>query len=306
LGGTGFIGSALVRYLSQESTNRLHLLIHKTTPYLRLENFNTISGSLGSIDPFWLKRYPPDVVFHLARPAGRFAITRSLAAMQGEIANRRLVKILASLPQPPVVVYMSGSLMYGSRPPDEPAREGSPLAPDSFARYYFRNEKPWLEARQSAELDVRFARPGWIAGPGSWFREFFWKHWNATGSVPCYGDGRQLMSLIHLEDCARMASALWQYGQPGQNLNMLAGSPLPQEEFSEIMAQILQAEVEKISFERIRKQQGLTVARALTSSIPMTTIYPGIREKAGIRYKDPRVLLADALRLLENEQGILA
>ena len=306
MGGTGFIGSALVRHLSQDASNRLHLLIHKTTAYQQLETVNTISGSLGSIEGFWLERYPPDVVFHLARPAGSMAITRSLAAWQGEKSNTRLVKILAALPRPPVVVYVSGSLMYGQRHKDHPANENSALAPDSFARYYFRSEKPWLEAWQHSVLDVRFARPGWIAGPRSWFREFFWKPWQATGKVPCYGDGSQLMSLIHLDDCARMINALWEYGVPGQNLNILAEPPLRQEVFCNIMAEAINAHIEKISFERLRRLHGSTVARALTTSIPMETLYPDIREKAGIQYPEPRALLIDTIRFLKNKQGILS
>lgn len=299
-GGTGFIGSALVKHLSRDKSNLLHLLIHKKAEYVAVEHLNTLNGSLADFDPFWFKRYPPDILFHLARPAGSNVVTRNLRAPEGERANRRLVRILKSLKKPPLIVYVSGSLMYGERSVDNPAIEDSPMAPGSFARYYIRNELPWLEEQLNGRLDVRFARPGWIVGPGSWFREFFWKPFVQSGKVPCYGDGGHTMSVIHIGDCAAMIDALGRYGTEGINLNIFSGNPIPHRDFCEILAKLLNTETEIIPYESIRRKYGKVTAEALISSGPMQTLYPEIHQKAEIQFHDAEAILADVIRLLKN------
>ncbi len=306
LGGTGFIGSALVKLLSQDKANRLHLLVHKRAPWKLLEGFNTFTGAISGIEPGWFERYPPDIVFHLARPAGSNAVTRKLRSAAGEKANMRLVKILGELPAPPVVVYVSGSLMYGDRPDSDPAFENSPLKPSSFARYYYRNELPWIRAQSEGSLDVRFARPGWIAGPGSWFMEFFFKPWRLTGRVPCYGEGKQHMSLTCLDDCAAMIHALGQHGSKGSNLNIFSGDIITQLDFSNTLARMLNAETEMIPGNLLKQKYGKVTAAALLSSSPMDTLYPELHRRAGIIYRDPEELLAPVVRLSENKQGVFA
>ncbi|MBE0652538.1 MAG: NAD(P)-dependent oxidoreductase [Bacteroidales bacterium] len=302
LGGTGFIGSALVNRLSQDPANLLALLVHRRTDYRQLENFNIFKGSLETIDPVWFERYPPDVVFHLARPAGSNMLTRNLRAFRGEKANQRLVGILEGLRKPPVVVYVSGSLMYGPVESDNPAYEDTPLNPGAFAKAYYRNEKPWIEAQQRGRLDIRFARPGWIAGPASWFRKFFWEPYRLTSKVPCYGDGSQMMSVIHLTDCAAMIESLSLHQTPVNALNIFAVDPLSQLEFSTKMASLLQKETEMIPFRRLVRMYGSTTARALTLSIPMKTRFPLMHLESDISHPTVELILSDVVRLLKNEE----
>jgi nucleoside-diphosphate-sugar epimerase len=302
LGGTGYIGNALVRYLSRDPANSLHLLIHKRGDRRFLEAFNTFTGSLAEVQPRWFERYSPDVVFHLARPAGSSLLTRNLRSWQGAQANKRLIHILGSLKKPPVIVYVSGSLMYGKRELSDPAFEDSTLNPDAYAKYYIRNEQPWLDMQITGNLDVRFARPGWIVGPGSWFREFFWKPYQETGKVPCYGT--HLMSLIHLEDCAMIIDALARYGNKGQDLNIFSGPAIPQPEFCKIIANILGTEINSIHFGEVKRRYGNTAAKALTSSIPMSTLYPNIHQKARIKFPAPDEIIQDVISKLQTEEAI--
>jgi nucleoside-diphosphate-sugar epimerase len=296
LGGTGYIGSALVKHLSGDQHNRLNLLVHKRGDRRFLDAFNTFYGSLSTIDERWFENYPPEVVFHLARPAGSNSLARFFRSYQGARANQRLVKIFSELPNPPMVVYVSGSLMYGKRA--EPAHEETPLHPEAFARYYIRNEQPWLDAQKSGILDVRFARPGWIVGPGSWFVEFFWKPYLQPGKIPCYGD--HPMSLIHLDDCAAMIDALSNYGQRGQNLNIFSGSVVSHKKFCQELAQILETDIQSLSFRETQKRYGKTLAQALTSSTPMNTMYPDIHNRAQLRFQSIKEMLTDVVRSLKK------
>ncbi len=299
-GGTGFIGSVLVKHLLRDKKNLLHLLVHKRVDYRSLENFNIVTGSLSGFDPFWFERYPPDILFHLARPAGSNMFTRIRRAASGGKANRRLVNILRRLPCPPVIVYVSGSLMYGERCACDPAKENDPLNPASFARFYYYNERPWIDAQKDGRLDVRFARPGWIAGPGSWFREFFWKPYLRSGKVPCYGEGNQPMSLIHIEDCAAMIEVLGSHGKKGINLNIFSGDIIRHVDFCQILARLLKTETEVIPYERIRRKFGKVTASALVSSTPLQTQYPDLHRKSNTLYPHLEESLTDVIRLLEN------
>jgi nucleoside-diphosphate-sugar epimerase len=296
LGGTGYIGSALVKHLSGDPRNRLNLLIHKRGDRRFLESFNTFYGSLSHIDKQWFENYPPDVVFHLARPAGSNSLTRFFRSYQGAQANHRLIRILSGLPKPPMVVYVSGSLMYGKR--TNPAHEATPLQPEAFARYYIRNEQPWLDAQKSGILDVRFARPGWIVGPGSWFLQFFWKPFLQTGKVPCYGN--HPMSLIHLDDCAALIDALSRFGQKGQNVNVFSGPVVSHQEFCRVLAQILEADIMYLTYRDTESKYGKTLAQALTSSTPMNTLYPGIYSQTNIRFQTMEEILKEVVGSLKK------
>ena len=298
LGATGYIGSTLVRHLAKNSENHLHILYHKQGNRRYLEQFNTFSGSLKSFDFDWFKRYPPDVIFHLARPAGSNFITRTFKSYLGEKANQKWVNALAQLPNPPMVVYVSGSLMYGRRVAENPADENSELKPDAFAKYYIRNEQPWIEAQKQGMLDVRFARPGWIVGVQSWFYQFFWKHFLQTGKIPCYGN--HPMSVIHIDDCAAMIDALSIYGETGQNLNVFSGEIIKHQEFCKILADILKTETETISYERVKSLYGTATADALVSSTPMKTLYREIHKKAGVEFNGINQILQEVVLKLRE------
>ncbi|TVR42205.1 MAG: NAD(P)-dependent oxidoreductase, partial [Bacteroidia bacterium] len=304
-GGTGFIGRALVKHLSKNPDNHLHLLIHRNSNYREIERFNTIKSSLAAFDPFWFERYPPDVVFHLARPAGSNRISRMFAAKSGGWANRRMLNILLNLPNSPTVVYVSGSLVYGKRPDNLPATEGSSIKPAAYARHYVRNEIPWLEAQQAGVMDIRCARPGWIAGNASWFRKFFLEVMHQQKYVPCYGDGLQLMSLIHLDDGAKMIDALSKIGKPRQNLNVFTGKPIRHKDFCNMLSEISMLPVKEIPENKLKQQFGKTVAAALTTSIPLQTEYPDLHQQSNVQYTDHKKLLSNLLGLFENEKGIL-
>jgi nucleoside-diphosphate-sugar epimerase len=305
-GATGFIGQALFDYLTENLQNRLFLLLHRRMPFKKFENHNTFTGSLSDFDPRLFGRYPPDVVFHLARFPGGNALTRTLASQRAFKANQRLVEILKNLKKPPVVVYVSGSLMYGPQKNTEPATEQTPLNPAAYAKYYIKGELPWLYAQEQEILDVRFARPGWIVGPSSWFAEFFGKYYLKTGKVPYYGDGSQLMSLVSLRDCARLIARLAEKGTVRQNLNIFTMPPLPQKEFSELLAGKLNAALTGISIQDVRRRYGKTVASALTSCIPLSTLYLDLYRDYQPVTPNLEIVFDEVLSFLENEQGVFA
>jgi nucleoside-diphosphate-sugar epimerase len=300
-GGTGFVGEALVSHLALNPHNRLFLLLHRTTNFKKYESFNTFVGSLSGFDFRLFERNPPDILFHLARFAGGNAATRHFASRRAFKANRRLKTMLENLEKPPVVVYVSGSLMYGPQLGDDCATERTPLNPVAFANYYKKGEEPWIEAQNEGIPDIRFARPGWIVGPSSWFKKFFLDFYLKTGKIPFYGDGSQLMSLVGLQDCARLIDRLGREGVKGQNLNIFTMPPVTQKEFSKHLAGKLNAEVTGILLPDVIRSYGKTVASALTTSIPLSTEYSEWYQNFQPSAPDLNTILDAGLALLKNE-----
>jgi nucleoside-diphosphate-sugar epimerase len=300
-GCTGFIGQELLTHLSSDPGNRLHLLLHRRVDFRRYESFNTFVGSLEDFDSRLFDRYPPDVIFHLARFAGGRTLTRKIASIRAFNANRRLIGLIEKLAKPPLLVYVSGSLMYGTQYNNRPATENTALSPAAYAKYYIRGEQPWLKAQQEGKLDIRFARPGWIVGHASWFVEFYWKYYLRTGKVPSYGDGTQYMSLVSLKDCARLIDLLSREGSERQNLNILMAPPVRQTDFSAALAKQLNTSVDEIHVKDIRMKYGKTVESALTTSIPMATDYPDIYKKFKPLHPNLDSILEQALTVLKNE-----
>ena len=304
LGGTGFIGRSLLNHLSSDPSNKIHLLVHKNIPFRNLERFNTVTGSLDRFDLAWFDRYPPDVVFHLARMAGPGPWRRKLSSLRGERANGRLSKHFRSLDKPPVVVYVSGSLMYGDQPDSIPVDEFAPLNPVAFGREYIRAERPWMSNAGDSGLKVHLVRPGWIVGPGSWFRVFFWNHYVKTGRVPVYGDGNQMMSLIHVDDVGAMIAKVPEMGP--DVLNLFAGNPVSQLDFTGIMAGILGAPVEHIPLTRIRREFGKAEAEALGASIPLTTRYNESWIGHSLKYPKAEDMLTQTISILKGEKSVFS
>ncbi|WP_372934950.1 NAD-dependent epimerase/dehydratase family protein [Mariniphaga sediminis] len=300
-GATGFIGQALFEHLAANTPHRLFLLLHRKTLFRKYEGYNTFMGSLSDFDDSLFERYPPDVIFHLARFSGSNTLTRRLASLKGAKANQRLVEVLKRLDKPPVVVYVSGSLMYGSQKEGTFATEDFPLTPTAYAEYYIRGELPWIQAQEKGTLDIRFARPGWIVGSSSWFREFFWNYYLKTGNVPYYGDGSQLMSVVSLPDCARLIARLAAKGAQRQNLNIFSMAPLSQKMFSEMLAGKLNAATVRIPKQDLLRRYGKTVASALTSSTPLATLYPEWYEDFQPLTPDLETVFDDVLAHLKNK-----
>jgi nucleoside-diphosphate-sugar epimerase len=237
----------------------------------------------------------------MARLGSSNNIGRYIASRRGAKANQGLINFLCTLPHKPVITYVSGSLMYGNQVNGEVATEHSPLNPTSYAKHYIFAEQPWLEAQKNTDLDIRFARPGWIVGAESWFRFFYWLPYCQSGKVPLYGTGNQLMSLVHLTDCAGQIVNLAYNGTKGQNMNIYSGLPVTQSYFSMLLAKLLNAEVEPIPESVLVKNYGKTVCEALLSTIPIQTLHSNIYNQYNNMYTTTEDILRETLLSLKNK-----
>jgi nucleoside-diphosphate-sugar epimerase len=180
LGGTGFIGSALINALQSRNHN-VACLIHKR---MCKQNIKLFSGSILTFP--WSKLETsgmPDVIFHLARIPGKGPATRLAAAFASRIANQRLLHWLSTLASPPLLVLVAGTLAYGDHE-TVPVNETTPLHPLSYARQYTVGEQPIVREMNKKRLPIMVMRPAWVYGDQSWFRGFYLKPMK-TNKVVC-------------------------------------------------------------------------------------------------------------------------
>ncbi|TNE81195.1 MAG: NAD(P)-dependent oxidoreductase [Bacteroidetes bacterium] len=233
LGGTGFIGHAVVSQLLRErNPEDLIVLSHRKAS--SFAGVKTIKGSLEKVDWSQLDHNPPETIIHLARiNATRFGkLGRYLAARKGRNANKRLVEHSQRANWRCSFTYVSGSLMYGEHG-TETILEGEGLKPIAFARQYSIAEDVFDPVAQN----VRVIRVPWVIGQGSWFKGFFTDKLQSEKRVPQYGSGENWMSFIEVSDAAKgIVYASLNFNRGVYHLAM--PQALPQRNFCELISKL--------------------------------------------------------------------
>ena len=269
LGGSGFIGGPLVRSLVAAGI-RTSCLVHRSPP--PVAQAHSLHGSVDLFRWRTIERDPPDVIFHLARIPRRRRFDGPAIRARNRIASARLLCWLASCPRPPLLVYVGGTLAYGSHG-ETTVTEETPFAPISFARDYHVAEISWLRALPWTDAPILIARPAWVLGAGSWFGAYFRRAIREERSVPLYGDGTNWMSLVHVEDCAGLLIHLARRAPLMTVMNLFSGLPLRQIELSERLACLTGLPIRRISLDEMQARHGRAVREAFGFSARIGTIH---------------------------------
>jgi nucleoside-diphosphate-sugar epimerase len=253
----------------------------------------------GSMDRFpWvtIERDPPDAIFHLARIPGRGGIRGAVTRIRNRLANERLALALTSWARSPLMVYVGGTLAYGSHG-DEPVTEETPVTPTSFSRDYYKAELPWARTMRGSDAPVIVARPAWVLGPGSWFEVYYRRFIMAERAVPLYGPGENWMSLVHVEDCAGLLEHAARRALPMSVLNLFAGPPLRQAELAERLSRVAGLPIRRVPLEDLERRYGRAVREAFTFSARIGTVHKALHAAYRFQHQD---LDADLASLLRN------
>jgi nucleoside-diphosphate-sugar epimerase len=298
LGATGYVGSSVMRSLFKhpQTGELITPVVHKSLPPPDFEQCNVLTGALENFEFEWLEKFPPSTFIHAARIAGATPLLRGFAAKKGEKANKVWFNELSKLATPPKVIYVSGTLMYGNLPKNQMAAENHPLNPVAFAKHYAYAERPFENAHN--HLDVRMVRPAWILGPNSWFEIFFYKPAIKKGFVPIYGNGQQLMSLIHIDDCGGLILHAARNGTPGLSYNIFAAPPIHQIEFSNIVAEKMGLKTSFVTGSAVPNE----ASAALTSNIPVATLHKGWWSEFDFQYPTVELMVCDVLARLKAKR----
>jgi len=291
IGATGFIGSHLLQDLLQHEI-QIFAVEHKqkllNTPELKI-----IKGGIQAVTSSLINNIKPDVVFHCARPTmpkiRRFG--RAFSARVAAYYNRKLIKSLKNSEHKPLLVFASGSLMYGTG--EEPFDENSPLHPISFARQYQKGEKPLLDVVTKTSYPLMLLRFPWLLGNGSWFKWFYLEQIRKYNSIPVFDEGLNKMHILDIYDAVKlMQKYAFELSESGV-YNLFGREPILQKYFAEKVADVFKAEKKPYPelFQNI-ENEGL---EAFTSNIELVTIYPKILQSFKF------IPLAQSLKRIESE-----
>jgi nucleoside-diphosphate-sugar epimerase len=292
LGGSGFLGMPLVRRLCAAGV-RTTCLLHRSP--IPVSEAVVLRGSMDQIRWRTLEQDPPDVIFHLARIPGRGGIRGLLTRARNRLANERLLGWVVSYQHPPLVVYVGGTLAYGSHG-QEWVTEQTPLAPISFSRDYHKAELPWLRAMHGSDAPVIVARPAWVLGAASWFEAYYRRFIREERAVPLYGAGENWMSLVHVEDCAGLLVHAARCALPMSVVNVFAGPPLTQIELAERLVRLTGLPIRPVSLDDLEWQFGRAVREAFTFSARVGTVHTALHADYGFEHQDLDDDLAELLR----------
>ncbi len=285
LGGTGFIGSALMKKFSQELDKyEVWALIHRNVNFRNLECFNTYTGDLQSFDLGLLDKFQPDHIIHMARMSGKGVKGRQKSAQKGAIANKRIIDHLKTMANKPTVHYVSGTLVYGDCG-QKTVNEDSPINPTGFAKEYIEAEKPWMEILENGSLPVIMYRPPWIMGANSWFKNFFLNYMWKFKKVPMLGEGENWMTIIDVVDCAGLILHGLEHGKPGNYYNLaIPDYHLKHKDFAKTISELTGYPVDPLSREQIIQKFDETIYEAFTFSVKSISKHKGFFQSYNFEY----------------------
>jgi nucleoside-diphosphate-sugar epimerase/predicted dehydrogenase len=205
LGGTGFIGQALVKRLRQSGYG-VRLLARNPqncpTELLKL-GVEVVRGDFMNADSIDTALDGIEYVFHLARGNGKtwddyqktdVAPTQKVA----ELCLKHKVKRL---------VYTSSIAIYNASQVEQTITEAT--APDRgmmrvapYSRSKAENEAQLLQMHQTQSLPVVIMRPGVVLGTGG--NPYHWgiAAWNYTSVCNLWGDGKNPLPIVLVDDVA--------------------------------------------------------------------------------------------------------
>lgn len=283
-GASGYLGQYLADELVK-SQKTVIALTHKNPLREELAGLKQLKGSLSHFDWSNLEANLPEVIFHTARMAGKNRQQRKIAALQNCKANEKLLQWLGSLPRPPLLVFVSGTLVYGSHG-ESLVDESVHPNPISFQREYFEAEKPILEKMYSGKLPIVIVRPPWIYGPGSWLKAFYLNPSQKAGYVPVYGKGGNLMNFVHVRDVAGMIIHVAEKYPENGIYNITSDATLTQKEFGLKLAELTALKIRHKPLWWMRLRFDKAVAEAFSFSLNVTTEHKGLFADYRFYYPD--------------------
>lgn len=223
----GFIGSAVARKLLENG----HTVSGLTSDESGMEKLHTkgINAVLGDIrhPKQWIDHVrETDAVIHLAtlpipsRPGMRYV--QDLIQIQQSV-TAQMLNVLS--PNCKAFIYTSGASVYGNQPGIH--EETAPLVPCRIAEPYVAGEQLALNAFHEKGIPAMVLRPAGVYGFGGVFGRFWsgpMKKGKRTG-IP--GNGKQLFSFIHIEDCAGAFVRCVENPMPGEIFNIADNEPVP-------------------------------------------------------------------------------
>jgi len=291
IGGTGYLGAHLIEGLKAMNCD-IHAIQNKR-PLPQSAGISVISGGIKSVNSRLINQIRPEIIFHLARPVFPYLkkYGRMMAAQLASKYNKNLIDALGCAEVQPLLVFASGSLMYGNS--DQKHNELAPLNPVSYARQYFTGELPLLRCLSEKTYPVALIRLPWLLGNGSWFKWFYLKNISEKKTIPAFGNMTNMMEVIDVKDAVQlMLRIAMKHGDAGV-YNIITQGALSQRCFAGKVAEVFSVKI--MDHTQVTGKIEKAAMEAFTSSIQLDTLHPDIFH--GFSYKS----LSETLEWIRDE-----
>lgn len=235
-GGTGFLGSHLGKALAARGDR---VVVFTRSPKNFQEAWGTAAGWQPMEEPIPAEGIRDlDAVVHLLGKAAFGLWTESFKKEIYEtrvVSTRNLVTGLRAVSRPPrILVSASASGYYGDAGDRELTESSEPG--DGFMAKLCRDWEAAASEAAGAADRVVLLRTGLVLGPGGLLGKMLPIFRLGLGGR--LGDGKAWWPWIHLEDWVRLTLHALDGGTTGP-LNLAAPHPVPNREFTEVLARVL-------------------------------------------------------------------
>lgn len=215
IGGTGFIGSALVKRLQLQNTKSIHVLA-RHAERSTLANVFSHRGSIDDTD--LVRKILPhcSTIIHAASTTtpGVSAKQPSLEATQNILPTLRFLELLSEFPARQLLYISSGGTFYG-HPQTNPVTEIATFSPQSYYGAGKVAVEAFLKAYQyQTGSSVISLRPSNVYGYGQPFRQGFglirtmFEHALNRTALEIWGNGEIIRDFIYIDDVVDVCIAL--------------------------------------------------------------------------------------------------
>jgi predicted dehydrogenase/nucleoside-diphosphate-sugar epimerase len=228
IGGTGFIGRALVRRLAAAGRSVRVLSRGRSAVFDDLaDRVEMTAAPLSNPAALEAAMAGVETVYHLAKAEE----TSWEAYLRNDVAVVERVAEAALAAGGPRFVYAGTIASYDASDPSAVITERTPFDPDMAGRNLYARSKALCETRLAALRSSRglrlvIARPGVVIGPGGPLQHWGIGRWHGAGAVRIWGDGRNILPFVLIDDVADALARLAEVeGVEGDSFN-LVGEPL--------------------------------------------------------------------------------
>jgi len=239
-GGSGFIGSAIIKRLVEDGHD-VDGLVHTASRADVVKNAGArvVLGDLLEAGAWTSVLGEADLVISASQPVRQgekitIETSRRRSFYHGKMVGNLFLAAAGSGVKGVVVTY--GVNGFGDRG-NEWVTENSELAPIGYERTisgaYWHIDKTSRKAR----IPLLNIFTGWVYGSGGWFEAM--ARGIKNGSMRVVGEGNNFMSLIHIDDLAAAYSALAEKMPFGERYALVDDNPVTQRELADCMAKTL-------------------------------------------------------------------
>lgn len=223
-GATGFVGNAVAQLLVAIGHEVYGLTSQKSNvPLLSAQKIHPIYGDMQDQTTWQDYVRQADVIIHAAQLRHSARISTQLATAMAEADFNFTQKLLEHANECQAFIYTSGAWIYGNCKMIRQT-EDLPLDPYAIAAYRLRSESVVLKAAN--QFPTMVLRLGMVYGNGGLFKKLTLDPMLLGKRTLIPGDGSQMISPIHAEDCARAYLACIEQPQPGEIFNVCDHEPI--------------------------------------------------------------------------------